>query len=360
MDPALIFGQRAGRDPVVELVGVQEPLAERVLEGRSERHARRPGGQAKADHLASAGRHVDDVAGRRLGAGLRRVHGALLACDHEAVERVLHVRRRIGRAPQPCGVRVVLGEQQLRGAVARQGVVAKLGMEGRHRSAGFAQERFRVLVSPRPGVPEPQRRQEVQPGGLGAPVVDRHPDQDVVRTRLGVFHEHVEVAVVVEDPRVDQLVLEVLPRAPPIRLHEVTVGELPLRVLVEVLHVRVGRRRVDVEVVLLDVLAVVPLAVGEAEHPLLQDGVTPVPEGEGETEALAVVGDPGDAVLAPPVGPGTGLVVREVVPGVAVLAVVLADRPPLPLAQVRAPLLPRNAGLAGVVQALLLCAVVER
>ena len=233
-------------------------------------------------------------------------------------------------------------------------------MGGHYRSAGFAQDRLRVVVAPRPRIPEPQRRQDVQPGGLGASVVDRHPDQDVVRTRLGVFHEHVEVAVVVEDPRVDQLVLEVLPRAPPIRLHEVTVGELPLRVLVEVLHVRVGRRRVDVEVVLLDVLAVVPLAVGQPEHPLLQDGVAPVPEGEGETEALVVVRDAGDAIFTPPVGAGAGLVVREVVPGVAVLAVVLADRPPLPLAQVRAPLLPRDADLAGVVQALLLGAVVER
>ncbi len=135
---------------------------------------------------------------------------------------------------------------------------------------------------------------------------------------------------------------------------EVPVGELALRVLVEVLHVRVGRRRVDVEVVLLHVLAVVPLAVGEAERALLEDGVPLVPEGEGEAQALLVVGDPAEAVLAPPVGPGAGLVVREVVPGVAVRAVVLADRPPLPLAEVGPPLLPGDPRLAGLVQPLLL------
>ena len=177
---------------------------------------------------------------------------------------------------------------------------------------------------------------------LRAAVVDRHADQDVVRSRLGVLDEDVEVPVVVEDPRVEQLVLELLARPPPVRLEEVPVRELALRVLVEVLHVRVRRRRVEVEVVLLDVLAVVPLAVGEAEQALLQDRVPLVPERERETEALLVVGDPAEAVLAPPVGPGAGLVVREVVPGVAVLAVVLADRAPLPLAQVRAPLLPRD------------------
>jgi len=64
----------------------------------------------------------------------------------------------------------------------------------------------------------------------------------------------------------------------------------------------VGRRRVDVEVVLIDVLAVVPLAVGEAERALLEDGVPLVPEGEGEAETLLVVGDPAEAVLAPLVG----------------------------------------------------------
>src|ERR1700692_784882 len=43
----------------------------------------------------------------------------------------------------------------------------------------------------------------------------------------------------------------------------------------------------------------------------------------------------------------------EVVPGVAAFAVVLSHRPPLPLAEVRTPLLPRNFRLTRVVQALL-------
>jgi hypothetical protein len=38
----------------------------------------------------------------------------------------------------------------------------------------------------------------------------------------------------------------------------------------------------DVEVVLLDVLAVVALAIGEAVEPLLQDRVALVPQREGE------------------------------------------------------------------------------
>ena len=49
--------------------------------------------------------------------------------------------------------------------------------------------------------------------------------------RLGVFDDDVEVAVLVEDPGVYELVLEVLARAPRIRLHEVVVREGRLRYL---------------------------------------------------------------------------------------------------------------------------------
>src|SRR5262249_4114090 len=105
-------------------------------------------------------------------------------------------------------------------------------------------------------------------------------------------------------------------------------------------------RRVEVEVVLLHVLAVISLGVGKAEEPLLDDGVAAVPEGEREAEPLVVVGDAREAVLAPVVGARARLVVAEVAPGVAVVAVVLAHRPPLPLAQVGAPLAPGDVLLA--------------
>jgi len=43
---------------------------------------------------------------------------------------------------------------------------------------------------------------------------------------------------------------------------------------------------VEVEVVLLDVLAVVALVAGDAEQALLEDGVAAVPEGQREAEPL--------------------------------------------------------------------------
>src|SRR5262249_24090716 len=52
----------------------------------------------------------------------------------------------------------------------------------------------------------------------------------------------------------------------------------------------------------------------------------------------------------PAVGARAGVVVREPAPGVAVGAVVLADGPPGPFADVRAPALPRDAALAALPQ----------
>jgi hypothetical protein len=112
----------------------------------------------------------------------------------------------------------------------------------------------------------------------------------------------------------------------------------------------VGRGAVEVEVVLLDVLAVVALAVGEPEEVLFEDGILAVPQGQREAQALFVIGQADDAVLAPAVGARAGVVVGEEVPGVAVLAVVLADRAPLPFAHVGSPFLPGDVLRAGFVQ----------
>src|SRR5688500_2675150 len=110
------------------------------------------------------------------------------------------------------------------------------------------------------------------------------------------------------------------------------------------------RRRIEVEVVLLDVLAVIPFAVRQTEQPFLQDRVLAVPERQRKAQLLLVIGDAGQAVLAPAVGARARLVVREVVPRVADGAVVLANGAPLPLAQVRPPPLPRDAAFVLFVQ----------
>ena len=63
-----------------------------------------------------------------------------------------------------------------------------------------------------------------------------------------------------------------------------------------------GRRAVQVEVILLDVLAVIPLAVGQPEQPLLEDRIIAIPERQRKTEHLVVITDSAKAVFAPAVG----------------------------------------------------------
>src|SRR5437660_264134 len=100
------------------------------------------------------------------------------------------------------------------------------------------------------------------------------------------------------------------------------------------------RRTVEVEVTLLDVLAVVALAIGQAEQALFQDRVGRVPQRQREAQPALAVGDAEQAILAPAVGPAAGLLVREVIPRVAVGRVILAHGAPLALGEIRSPALP--------------------
>ncbi len=161
--------------------------------------------------------------------------------------------------------------------------------------------------------------------------------QDVFGTGLGVLHLDVEITVVGKDARIDQLILHFMRGPGPVGRHQVVVGELGLRVLVEVALIAVRRQVVDVEVVLLDVLTVVALGIGQAEQALLQDRIPLIPQRDSQAQPLFVVADPGNAVLAPPVRARPRLVMTEIRPGVFVLAVVLPDRPPLALTEVRPP-----------------------
>src|SRR4029077_19378725 len=118
---------------------------------------------------------------------------------------------------------------------------------------------------------------------------------------------------------------------------QLLVREGGLGIVVPPTKPRAAGHRVQVPPVLLDVLAVVALAVGQPEHPLLEDRVLAVPQRERQAQPLLIVGDARDSVLAPAVRPRTRLVVRKVVPRVAAGAVVLADRAPLTLGEIRPP-----------------------
>src|ERR1700757_1028581 len=113
-----------------------------------------------------------------------------------------------------------------------------------------------------------------------------------------------------------------------------------MRVLVQIFHIGVFRRVVEVVVVLLDVFAVVAFRAGQTEEPLLQNGIFLIPKGDREAERLVPVTDAGNAILIPPVSARSCVIVREIVPGVSCGTVVLAHGAPGALAQIRPPALP--------------------
>ena len=59
---------------------------------------------------------------------------------------------------------------------------------------------------------------------------------------------------------------------------------------------------VEVEVVLLDVLAVVAFTVGQAKQPFLEDRVLAIPQGNGEALALLVIAETGNTIFTPVIG----------------------------------------------------------
>src|SRR5262249_20738203 len=96
-----------------------------------------------------------------------------------------------------------------------------------------------------------------------------------------------------------------------------------------------------VPVELLHVLAVVALSAREAEEALLQDAVGAVPQRHREARDAAVVAKTEEAVVAPPIRAKVRVIERKRVPGFAIGRVILANRAPLALRQVR----PRGAPL---------------
>ncbi len=110
------------------------------------------------------------------------------------------------------------------------------------------------------------------------------------------------------------------------------------------------RSAIDVEVVLLNILAMVGLAVRQAKHAFLQNRVATIPQRHREAKLLLVVRDSRYPILAPTVGARSCLIMGEVVPGVAVFTVVFANGAPLSLTKVRSPFLPWNTLLTSSIQ----------
>src|SRR2546430_17676604 len=66
----------------------------------------------------------------------------------------------------------------------------------------FTQSRFWLASVPAPGVPEPNRREQMERRRFRAAVFRAHANQNVMRVRLGVLELDIEIAVLSEGVRV--------------------------------------------------------------------------------------------------------------------------------------------------------------
>src|SRR6266446_10392461 len=188
------------------------------------------------------------------------------------------------------------------------------------------------------------------------PVSKAETDQDICWGVLSILYQYVSVFVVRKDPGIKQLVFKrVRVRfAPAVFLHQIRIRKRPMRILVEGLHVAVGRSIIQIEVILLHVFPVISFTVSEPEKAFLQNRVVAVPERQRKAKPGFLIGDASQTIFTPPISTRTGVIMGKVIPGGAALTVILANRTPLPIAQVGSPQPPRGFSIANSIQSLFL------
>ena len=87
-------------------------------------------------------------------------------------------------------------------------------------------------------------------------------------------------------------------------------------------------------------LSVIALISGQPKKPLFDKGIFSVPKCPSHAKDLAMVANATDSFFTPAVGFAACIVMGYIFPSSTVGAVVLADRTPLPVGEVRPPLLP--------------------
>ena len=92
--------------------------------------------------------------------------------------------------------------------------------------------------------------------------------------------------------------------------------------------------------VILEILTMIALWIGQSKGSLLENRIVAVPEGRREAKPAIAIAETQQAVFAPAVDAGAGMIVREVVPRIAIRRIVLPHCPPLALAQVGPPKIP--------------------
>ena len=137
-----------------------------------------------------------------------------------------------------------------------------------------------------------------------SPTIDgANAHQHIFRRCFGVFNEHVEIVVIIENTCIQQFKFGVPPATPGILLHQLLIGKCCMRIFVEHTHVAVGRCTIEVEVEFFDIFTMVALWSGQAKQSLLENRVMTIPERESKAHAPLVIADPPQTILVPTISP---------------------------------------------------------
>src|SRR6202051_2943091 len=145
-------------------------------------------------------------------------------------------------------------------------------------------------------------------GGFRAAIYHDEFDKNIFDVGLGILDEHGEVTIFCEYAGVHQFEFGLSAVATAVFGNQGIVRKFRLGIFVQHLHVAVGWRGIQVEVIFFYILAMISLMPGTTEEPLLQDMIATVPHGQTETNHLMTVADASDTVFAPSIGARSGVV----------------------------------------------------
>src|SRR5206468_7542607 len=94
---------------------------------------------------------------------------------------------------------------------------------------------------------------------------------EVFRARLGILDKDIEIPLGIEDAGIEQFILPLIIAQLSTLLDELLVGIGRLGIFVEILHVGMRWRGVEVEVVLLYIFTMIGLRRHQAKQPLFQN-----------------------------------------------------------------------------------------
>ncbi len=116
-----------------------------------------------------------------------------------------------------------------------------------------------MFPAPIPSVAEPERWQNMQIRGFESAVVRGDTDENIFCIRFGVFDEHIEVTVLIEDARIEQFIFGRVLTMLTICLHQIRIRERTLWIFIKHLHIRMCWRGIKIKIIFFHILAMIAL-----------------------------------------------------------------------------------------------------